>query len=41
MTFDFLSMKTTSVVERRAEKEREKEAERERSQALEQVCVLA
>ncbi|XP_023648215.2 CWF19-like protein 2 [Paramormyrops kingsleyae] len=37
MTFDFLSMKTTSVVERRAEKEREKEAERERSQVLEQA----
>ncbi|XP_048837351.1 CWF19-like protein 2 [Brienomyrus brachyistius] len=37
MTFDFLSMRTTSVVEKRAEKEREKEADRERSQMLEQA----
>lgn len=39
MTFDFLAMKTTSVAERRAQKEAEKEVEREKAQAIEQVCV--
>ncbi|TRY81525.1 hypothetical protein DNTS_005813 [Danionella cerebrum] len=37
MTFDFLAMKTTSVSERRAQKEAEKEAEREKAQAIEQA----
>lgn len=40
MTFDFLAMKTTSMSERRAEKERLKEEERAKAQAIEQVCVL-
>uniref|UniRef100_A0A8C9U7S6 CWF19-like protein 2 n=1 Tax=Scleropages formosus TaxID=113540 RepID=A0A8C9U7S6_SCLFO len=37
MTFDFLTMKTSSVVERRAERERAKEVEREKAQAVEQA----
>lgn len=37
MTFDFLAMKTTSTVERKAEKERLKEEERATAQAIEQV----
>ncbi|XP_057206615.1 CWF19-like protein 2 isoform X2 [Triplophysa rosa] len=37
MTFDFLAMKTTSVTERRAQKEAAKEAEREKAQAIEQA----
>uniref|UniRef100_A0A4W4DUV3 CWF19-like protein 2 n=1 Tax=Electrophorus electricus TaxID=8005 RepID=A0A4W4DUV3_ELEEL len=37
MTFDFLAMKTTSVAERRAQKEVEKEAEREREQTIQQA----
>lgn len=37
MTFDFLAMKTTSTVERKAEKERQKEEERATAQAIEQV----
>lgn len=42
MTFDFLAMKTTSTVERKAEKERLKEEERAKAQAIEQVmpCLL-
>nr|Q3LSS0.1 RecName: Full=CWF19-like protein 2 [Danio rerio]ABA19230.1 CWF19-like 2 [Danio rerio] len=37
MTFDFLAMKTTSVADRRAQKEAEKEAERQKAQAIEQA----
>ncbi|KAM9317806.1 CWF19-like protein 2 [Pholidichthys leucotaenia] len=37
MTFDFLSMKTTSTAERRTEKERQKEEERAKAQAIEQA----
>ncbi|XP_028276162.1 CWF19-like protein 2 [Parambassis ranga] len=37
MTFDFLAMKTTSMAERRAEKERQKEEERAQAQAIEQA----
>lgn len=37
MTFDFLAMKTTSTMERKAEKERLKEEERAKAQAIEQV----
>ncbi|XP_030633040.1 CWF19-like protein 2 [Chanos chanos] len=37
MTFDFLTMRTTSTAERRADKEREKEAIREKTQAIEQA----
>lgn len=37
MTFDFLAMKTTSTMERKAEKERLKEEERATAQAIEQV----
>lgn len=39
MTFDFLAMKTTSTVERKAEKERLKEEERAKAQAIEQVMA--
>ncbi|KAJ8280442.1 hypothetical protein GJAV_G00054610 [Gymnothorax javanicus] len=37
MTFDFLTMKTTSAGERRAEKEKQKEAEREKARSIEQA----
>ncbi|TNN01926.1 hypothetical protein fugu_011308 [Takifugu bimaculatus] len=37
MTFDFLAMKTTSTMERRAEKERVKEVERAKAQTIEQA----
>lgn len=37
MTFDFLAMKTTSTVEKKAEKERLKEEERAKALAIEQV----
>lgn len=37
MTFDFLAMKTTSTVEKRAEKERQKEEEKQKALAIEQV----
>ncbi|XP_060744287.1 CWF19-like protein 2 isoform X1 [Tachysurus vachellii] len=37
MTFDFLALKTTSVAERRAEKEAAKGAEREKARSLEQA----
>ncbi|KAJ8410813.1 hypothetical protein AAFF_G00187700 [Aldrovandia affinis] len=37
MTFDFLTMKTTSTTERRAEKEKQKEEEREKAQAIKQA----
>lgn len=37
MTFDFLAMKTTSTMERKAEKERLKQEERAKAQAIEQV----
>ncbi|KAI1893936.1 hypothetical protein AGOR_G00128780 [Albula goreensis] len=37
MTFDFLTMKTTSTAERRAEKEKQKEEEREKALAIEQA----
>ncbi|XP_056613355.1 CWF19-like protein 2 isoform X2 [Triplophysa dalaica] len=37
MTFDFLAMKTTSVTERRAQKEAVKEAERNKALAIEQA----
>ncbi|XP_047676759.1 CWF19-like protein 2 isoform X3 [Tachysurus fulvidraco] len=37
MTFDFLALKTTSVAERRAEKEAAKGAEREKAKSLEQA----
>ncbi|XP_036392810.1 CWF19-like protein 2 isoform X2 [Megalops cyprinoides] len=37
MTFDFLSMKTTSTAERRAEKEQKKEAEREKARSIEEA----
>ncbi|KAM4628318.1 CWF19-like protein 2 [Polymixia lowei] len=37
MTFDFLTMRTTSTAEKRAEKERLKEEERAKAQALEQA----
>lgn len=42
MTFDFLAMKTTSTMERRAEKECLKEVERTKAQTIEQVmaCVF-
>lgn len=39
MTFDFLAMKTTSTMERRAEKERLKEVERAKAQTIEQVMA--
>lgn len=39
MTFDFLAMKTTSTVERKAEKDRLKEEERAKAQAIEQVMA--
>lgn len=39
MTFDFLAMKTTSTMERRAEKERLKEVERAKVQTIEQVMA--
>ncbi|CAK6970366.1 CWF19-like protein 2 isoform X1 [Scomber scombrus] len=37
MTFDFLTMRTTSTAEKRAEKERQKEEERAKAQAIEQA----
>ncbi|XP_071371988.1 CWF19-like protein 2 isoform X2 [Centroberyx affinis] len=37
MTFDFLTMRTTSTADRRAEKERQKEEERAKAQAIEQA----
>ncbi|XP_037123869.1 CWF19-like protein 2 [Syngnathus acus] len=37
MTFDFLAMKTTSIAEKRAEKDRQKEEERAKAQAIEQA----
>ncbi|KAL1260281.1 hypothetical protein QQF64_008108 [Cirrhinus molitorella] len=37
MTFDFLAMKTTSLGERRAQKEAEKEAERQKAQSIEEA----
>ncbi|XP_053176865.1 CWF19-like protein 2 isoform X2 [Scomber japonicus] len=37
MTFDFLTMRTTSTAEKRAEKERLKEEERAKAQAIEQA----
>ncbi|KAM3875265.1 CWF19-like protein 2 [Diretmus argenteus] len=37
MTFDFLTMRTTSTAEKRAEKERQKEEERATAQAIEQA----
>ncbi|KAM9733173.1 CWF19-like protein 2 isoform 1-T1 [Menidia menidia] len=37
MTFDFLAMKTTSISEKRAEKERQKEEERAKAEAIEQA----
>ncbi|KAM4567123.1 CWF19-like protein 2 isoform 2-T2 [Odontesthes bonariensis] len=37
MTFDFLAMKTTSIAEKRAEKERQKEEERTKALAIEQA----
>ncbi|XP_056139569.1 CWF19-like protein 2 [Lampris incognitus] len=37
MTFDFLTMKTTSTTEKRAEKERLKEEERAKAQAIEEA----
>ncbi|XP_041919607.1 CWF19-like protein 2 [Alosa sapidissima] len=37
MTFDFLAMKTTSIAERRAEKERLKEEEMEKARAIEEA----
>ncbi|KAJ8368058.1 hypothetical protein SKAU_G00080860 [Synaphobranchus kaupii] len=37
MTFDFLTMKTTSTEERRAEKEKQKEEEREKARCIEQA----
>lgn len=40
MTFDFLAMKTTSVAEKRAEKDRQKEEEWAKAQAIEQVCRM-
>lgn len=40
MTFDFLAMKTTSTIERKAEKERLKEEERAKAQAIEQVIAF-
>lgn len=40
MTFDFLTMKTTSTMDRRAEKERLKEEERAKAQAIEQVMSV-
>lgn len=39
MTFDFLAMKTTSTMERRAEKERLKVEERAKAQIIEQVMA--
>lgn len=39
MTFDFLAMKTTSTMERRAEKEQLKEVERAKAQTIEQVMA--
>ncbi|KAA0702386.1 CWF19-like protein 2 [Triplophysa tibetana] len=39
MTFDFLAMKTTSVTERRAQKEAVKEAERDKAKAIEQAGI--
>ncbi|XP_051933703.1 CWF19-like protein 2 isoform X2 [Hippocampus zosterae] len=40
MTFDFLAMKTTSVAEKRAEKDRQKEEEWAKAQAIEQDGLL-
>ena len=37
MTFDFLTMKTESTTDRRAERERLKEAEKEKERVIEQV----
>lgn len=39
MTFDFLAMKTTSTMERRAEKEQLREMERAKAQIIEQVMA--
>lgn len=39
MTFDFLAMKTTSTMERRAEKEQLREMERAKAQIIEQVIA--